>query len=249
MKKVINFLICLMLIIGMAGCGNKRMEQTENEKFTTVNTLDDGRKIYFALDIPYRDSNLSMSFTNNDISVDEFLNKLEYIDTWKDGGSKVYKYNKSNEVFGNDNFYVVACNSMDNIKDIYVAKHLESLSDLCSIKINDLDGVSMTIKEVMDTKAVVIITDTSDRENIYGEEYRIDKKENDVWVALDTITNEDIVWNSIGYSVGDDRTLEFSIDWQDVYGVLESGEYRIVKSTSEAGEGTNHYITSEFVIK
>ena len=42
MKKVINFLICLMLIIGMAGCGNKRMEQTENEKFTTVNTLDDG---------------------------------------------------------------------------------------------------------------------------------------------------------------------------------------------------------------
>ena len=85
MKKVINFLICLMLIIGIAGCGNKRMEQTENEKFTTVNTLDDGRKIYFALDIPYRDSNLSMSFTNNDISVDEFLNKLEYIDTWKDG--------------------------------------------------------------------------------------------------------------------------------------------------------------------
>src|SRR5699024_8297025 len=110
------------------------------------------------------------------------------------------------------NFYVVACNSMDNIKDIYVAKHLESLSDLCSIKINDLDGVSMTIKEIMDTKAVVIITDTSDRENIYGEEYRIDKKENDVWVTLDTVTNEDVVWNSIGYSVGDDYTLEFSID-------------------------------------
>ena len=85
--------------------------------------------------------------------------------------------------------------------------------------------------------------------NIYGEEYRIDKKENDVWVTLDTVTNEDVVWNSIGYSVGDDYTLEFSIDWKDVYGVLESGKYRIVKSTSEAGEGTTHYITSEFVIK
>ena len=242
MKKVINFLICLMLIIGIAGCGNKRMEQTENEKFTTVNTLDDGRKIYFALDIPYRDSNLSMSFTNNDISVDEFLNKLEYIDTWKDGGSKVYKYNKSNEVFGNDNFYVVACNSMDNIKDIYVAKHLESLSDLCSIKINDLDGVSMTIKEIMDTKAVVIITDTSDRENIYGEEYRIDKKENGKWKEAPKVI-DDAFFNQPAYHPDENNEIIRKINWEWIYGKLKPGTYRFVTDASD------HSISVEFTIK
>ena len=57
-----------------------------------------------------------------------------YLDSLKDGGSKIYKYDsKINSNYGNTDFYVIECNSLDGIKDIYVAKYKNSLMDKCSI--------------------------------------------------------------------------------------------------------------------
>ena len=68
-----------------------------------------------------------------------------------DGGSKLYKYNKVNKLFGNKDFYVIICNSTDGIKDIFVAKNINSLNDKCTIKTNDLEGITMNIKEKSST--------------------------------------------------------------------------------------------------
>ena len=242
MKKVLEILICGFLIIGLAGCGDTEEEQFEEEN---------GRVIHFAYDVPYNDDSLSLALSNKEISIDDFISKLDYVASLKDGGSSIYKYNKSKKTFGGTNFYVVVCNSLDNIDDIYVAKYRENLNGMCSFKIDDLDGVSMSIKDgtLTNVGATVVITDTSNRENIYGDEYRIDKKEDGKWEMLPIIFEGNYAWNDIGYSAGEDNKLELDINWEWLYGKLESGEYRIVKDTSEAGEGTTHYITAEFVIE
>ena len=237
-----------------SGWQNIPENNSEKETYMLGATVDDGRVIHFTFDVPYiygaTNSYVMTEITNNKLSIEEFVSNLSLIDNLKDGGSQIYKYNKNKKIYGNDDFYVIKCNSIDGIKDVYVAKYRESLNDKCSVKIDDLDGVSMIIKDNTLTRkgATVIITDTSDRKNIYGESYRIDKKVNNKWTQLETII-ENYVFTSIGYYVDEDNKLELDVNWDGLYGELEDGEYRIVKDTSEAGEGTSHYITTEFVIK
>lgn len=251
MKRIIsNLLTCLVLLTCMIGCEEKKEDNSPQEVFMTGYTLDDGRHIAFTLDVPYKETRLGDALMNNDLTVDEFISKLEPVDTLKDGGSKIYKYNKVSSDFGLNDFYVINCNSLDGIKDIFIAKHKENLMNKCSYKYNDLEGVSMFIKEgTLTNKGVtVIITDTSNRDNIYGTPYSIDKYENGGFKKLDTII-DDYAWTMPGYYVGENNTLEFKVNWEKLYGKLEKGKYRIIKETSYAGEGTNHYITAEFVIK
>lgn len=227
------------------------------ELFMLGLTLDDGRHVFFTFDVSYMDRDnpsLFDALTNKKITIEDFLNKLDYIDSLKDGGSRIYKYSKNKMKFGKENFYVIACNSLDDIHDIYIAKNMDSLDDKCSIKIDDLSGVSMTIKNgtLTNTSATVVITDTSGRENVYGSQYRIDKNVNGTWESLKTIDGNDwteVAWTLIGYHVDKNNLLEMDINWENLYGKLENGQYRIVKDTGFAGEGTIHYITTEFSIE
>lgn len=255
-------LVILVLIIFKIIVSNKNdagwedilKNNYEKESFMISHTLNDGRVIHFTFNVPYivdnENSYVAESLSNSKLTIDDFMLGLDYVDIWMDGGSKIYKYNKNKKIYGNEEFYVVQCNSIDGIKDIYVAKYRESLNDKCSIKIDDLDGVSMSIKNDTLTRkgATIIITDTSNRKNIYGESYRIDKKDNGVWIELTPII-ENYGFNDIGYYADENNELELNINWEWLYGELEICEYRIVKDISETGKGTNHYITTEFVIK
>lgn len=262
-KKIILIIVILLICLLFTGLilGNKDSEKTVldndkdngnniDEKFMYGHTFSDDRYISFTFSVPYYDGYLSEAFSNELISLDEFIGKLEYVSSLNDGGSKLYRYNSSNKIFGNDNFNVLVCNSFDGIKDTFVAKNIETLNGLCSIKINEIDGVSMNIKEGTLTRSgvVIIITDTSDRDNIYGEEYRLDRFIDGEWKMVDTII-DNYAFNSIGYKVNDNNQLEMKVNWEWLYGKLVNGKYRVVKDTSESGEGTRHYLTVEFDIK
>lgn len=246
MKKIILYVLCLFILVG---CSNKKEDVVLKEKFLIGHTLEDGRVIHFSFDVPYNNSYISEALINKEITIDEFLNNLDYLSTLNDGGSTLYEYNLDSKVYGEEKFYVITCNSLNNIRDIYVAKYKENLIYNCSKKIDDLDGVSMIIKEgtLTSVGAIVIIKDNSDRDNIYGDSYTIEKMEDSRWVKLES--KHDMVFNSIGYTVGEDNIIEFDINWEYYYGKLESGKYRIIKDTSESGEGVRHYITVEFVIE
>ncbi|MCH5167052.1 MAG: hypothetical protein J1F35_04080 [Erysipelotrichales bacterium] len=249
-KKILIILLCF-LCLGLTACGKKEVVEHQEEKFLFGTTLDDGRLINFAIDVPYNGNSLNDSLLNNEISVEDFVNKLEYTATYKDGGSTLYKYNKIDNEFGNEPFYVIVCNTLDRNRNIYVAKYKENLINICSTKIDDLEGVSMTIKEGTLTRsgATIIITDTTSRDNIYGSEFKLDKKENDRWQEMEIIFDGNYAWTSKGYMVDKNNKLEMNVDWEWLYGKLEDGKYRLVKKTSEPGEGTEHHITVEFEIK
>lgn len=253
-NNLFKAVLCCCIVLGLVGCGRKSdvsSDKDQKEKFMLGLVLDDGRHVSFSYDVPYfDDTSLFDALADKKITIDDFLLKLDYLDTLKDGGSKIYKYDKEKSEFGSDEFYVISCKSLDGINDIFISRSRDALMDKCSKKIGDLDGVSMVIKNgtLTSVGATVVITDTSDRKNIYGDSYFLERLNNGEWTKLKP--KNPMFFNAIGRYVDDEiHTLEFEISWEYHYGKLKSGKYRIVKDTSEEGEGTTHYITVEFSIE
>ena len=116
----------------------------------------------------------------------------------------------------------------------------------------EVENVSMAIKEGTLTKtgATIIITDKSNIRYVYGEEFRIDRKENDNWTELIGTPN----FNEPAYYVNSNGILELEQDWSGIYGDLKKGEYRLVKSIfpdldKSITEDDKLYIFVEFVIE
>lgn len=120
----------------------------------------------------------------------------------------------------------------------------------------EIDGVSMAIKEgtLTETGVTVIIKDTNGKGTyVYGTEFRIDKKENDNWLKLKE-TGNNCAFTLIAYHVDDDGFLEFEQNWECMYGKLEKGTYRLVKSTFLGAdipitEDKIKYFSVEFIIE
>ena len=115
-------------------------------------------------------------------------------------------------------------------------------------ELNEVKGVSMTIKKDTLTRkgATIVITDLSGNDNTYGEEYRIDKKENGSWQVLEVVVDGNYAFTSIGYYVNKNKKLQLDMDWEWLYGSLKDGEYRIVKSVTDNGE--EKFFSVEFTI-
>lgn len=111
----------------------------------------------------------------------------------------------------------------------------------------DIDNVNMTIKEGTLTRvsATIVIEDKNEETYGYGEWFRIDKKEDGEWKELELI-DEDYTFTSIAYIPGEDGISEINENWEDLYGELEDGEYRLVK---ELYGNEISYIYVEFTIE
>lgn len=98
------------------------------------------------------------------------------------------------------------------------------------VSMNELENVSMVIKEgtLTNASAVVVITDLEEH-YVYGAWFRIDEKVDGNWVELEPIV-DDYGFVDLGYLVNQNNTLELKHDWEDLYGKLDAGEYRLVKS-------------------
>lgn len=121
-------------------------------------------------------------------------------------------------------------------------------------ELDEVDGVSMTIKveTLTRTKATIVINDTSGKNYIYGEPFRIDKKENGTWKEAGKIGETD--FNLPAYKVDKDNKLELNQDWTHIYGKLPNGEYRLVKDTFleskvPMAEKDKLYFSVEFTIE
>lgn len=147
-----------------------------------------------------------------------------------------------------DTYYCVKEKDM-----VLVSRHLKFSKFTCPIdndKTEDLendlnivnDG-SLLIKEgtLINSGLTLIIKNLSDNEITLGEEYRIDKKENGKWKPLTPII-DNYGFIAIGYVLKPNNNFEAKIDWKELYGEFEVGEYRLIKNVN------NKYVSVEFKI-
>lgn len=94
----------------------------------------------------------------------------------------------------------------------------------------DINKISVYIKEgtLTPTGATMVIKDDNEYPYGYGETYYIQKKKNDKWENLMYKDTSEIPGlNDIALLVGEDHLIERELDWRNLYGELEPGDYRI----------------------
>ena len=88
----------------------------------------------------------------------------------------------------------------------------------------------MNIKEdsVSPTGLTVIFENNSDKQVVYSDDFLVEKEIEGNWYQVPIIIDE-YGFRDIGYELLPSENEEFTIDWDWLYGNLDTGEYRIVK--------------------
>lgn len=120
--------------------------------------------------------------------------------------------------------------------------------------VNKFAGVTMTVKKgtVSSTGLTVAFENNSDKQCIYGEYFLLEKKINEKWYQIPVVIDGDYGFNDIGYDLASGKEGEWKVNWDWLYGSLDTGEYRIVKDILDfrnTGDYDKYYLAAEFIIQ
>ncbi|AGL03494.1 immunoglobulin-like domain-containing protein [Desulfoscipio gibsoniae] len=119
--------------------------------------------------------------------------------------------------------------------------------------VNNFDGVTMIVKEgtSSSTSLTVYFENKSSSQCIYGEFFLLEKKINGNWYQVPVIIDGNYGFVDIGYNLTSGDNGEWAVDWEWLYGSLDTGEYRIMKDIQDfrgSGEYDTYYLAAEFTI-
>ena len=128
-------------------------------------------------------------------------------------------------------------------------KNKLDIGNKSDIKVSQND-VIMTIKDgTLTNKSVtLILTNNSDRKIQYGSPYEIEIKKNDEWHKI----NAELNFTLQLFILESKEKNEFELNFEDGYGKLPSGTYRVIKKIDkekEDGLFDSFYVSTEFTIK
>ena len=108
----------------------------------------------------------------------------------------------------------------------------------------------MTIKEgtLTNKSATLVLTNHSDKNFQYGNPYEIEIKKDGEWHKINAELNFDMP----AFPLSSKESKEIELDWENEYGKLTEGTYRIIKEIDyeyEEEKYENFNIAVEFNIK
>ena len=129
------------------------------------------------------------------------------------------------------------------------SKNEFDIGDKSDIKISQND-VIMTIKEgtLTNKSATLVLTNHSDKNFQYGNPYEIEIKKDGEWHKINAELNFDMP----AFPLSSKESKEIELDWENEYGKLTEGTYRIIKEIDyeyEEEKYENFNIAVEFNIK
>ena len=91
-----------------------------------------------------------------------------------------------------------------------------------------INGVSMSLKDetlASYTGATFILKNDNNIDMIYGDSYTIEVEKDGKWEKFDVEGD----FNDIAYNLKAKSSKEITINWENIYGKLELGKYRLIK--------------------
>lgn len=122
------------------------------------------------------------------------------------------------------------------------------IGDKSDIKISQND-VTMTIKDgtLTNSGATLVLINNSDKSFQYGNPYEIEIKKEGEWHKI----NVELNFTMPAFQLSARENNEIEINWENGYGKLEKGTYRIIKGIDyeyEEGKYKSFNIAVEFTI-
>lgn len=121
-----------------------------------------------------------------------------------------------------------------------------------SISFYDSSDLSMKVEEVTSSKIKVRFNYVGKEEAIYGNYYILEINKNQSWCSLPYVTDSEVIFNAVGYSLTSKIKSEWETNYKALYGSLQPGQYRIIKSVdvkNSKGSFETYYISVEFSIQ
>ncbi|MBQ7945081.1 MAG: DUF4362 domain-containing protein [Lachnospiraceae bacterium] len=120
-------------------------------------------------------------------------------------------------------------------------------------EVNTFEGVSMNITFYKPTSAHLEILNTTDYDVIYGDYYDLQMLQDGEWYSLSYVI-DNWAFTAIGYYAYKNIPSKWGVDWTGFHGVLEPGQYRIVKhfhvsNDEDTYDHTEYYMAAEFTIE
>lgn len=109
---------------------------------------------------------------------------------------------------------------------------------------NDFSDIVLTIDELSPHGATYSISNNGDYSVSYGYDYGIEIEKNGTWFPL---KHNDILALTVQLELRPGQSESLKCDWSSAYGVLESGQYRLVKSVYDSNQ-TSFLINCEFTL-
>lgn len=118
-------------------------------------------------------------------------------------------------------------------------------------QVNDLTNVRLEIVE--DTLSreglILLIVNESDKTLVYNGSFFLEQKVDGKWYEVKDILDGKFGFEDIGYGTDPQDSSELVIQWEWLYGELNSGEYRLIKDVLDfraSGDYDKHYLAVEF---
>ena len=129
------------------------------------------------------------------------------------------------------------------------SKNEFDIGDKSDIKVSQND-VIMTIKAgtLTNKSATLVLTNYSDKNFQYGNPYEIEIKKDGEWHKINVKLNFDMP----AFPLSSKESKEIELDWENEYGKLAEGTYRIIKEIDyeyEEGKYETSNVAVEFNIK
>lgn len=109
------------------------------------------------------------------------------------------------------------------------------------ISTDDSWGIELYVEKASNTSLTLVCSQHGGEitgELQTGEKYWIEKWEDEKWVELQT--PEKPVWESTALSIKTEDLTSWNINWQDLYGELSQGQYRIGKEIDDLREAADY---------
>ena len=106
------------------------------------------------------------------------------------------------------------------------AKNKFDIGNKSNIKISQND-VAMTIKDgtLTNRSATIVLTNNSEKNFQYGNPYEIEIKKDGEWHKI----NIELYFDMPAFQLSAKESKEIELDWENGYGKLANGTYRIIK--------------------
>ena len=98
----------------------------------------------------------------------------------------------------------------------------------------------------------VVLINKSDQEGMYGEDFRLERRIHDEWIQVKVTIEGNYGFNDIGFNLNSKSQALWTADWTWLYGLLDPGEYRIIKTLldfRETGDFGEQELSAEFTFK
>lgn len=124
--------------------------------------------------------------------------------------------------------------------DTSIKNQESAVSELVVMAVEELDNDACEAK--------ILVSNNLDVDIIFGEEFHILKEDKNSWKEL-PLVNDRTGWDMKGYPVKPGAIWSSTVNWKNVYGILGSGRYRLVKLFRVDGQDGNNACACDLIIE